>query len=178
MTGNRSRITPLQVGQEGAGKPPGFQPSLESIKSRWQEAFRKFLQQLDRFTKMTLSSSGLEAGFKNTPVLTFHPGPIMKQLLIVSWLLGKQGKEAYCLGTGFPAKLAASRYHSRRETNRLHLKLLSLLPPLLCQDECLQSTVETPVKFGKLCISLAWRSDPHLLKALTVKAVQRPIMKI
>ena len=167
MTGNRSRITPLQVGQEGAGKPPGFQPSLESIKSRWQEAFRKFLQQLDRFTKTTLSSSGLEAGIKNTPVLTFHPGPIMKQFLIVSQPFGKQSKEAYCLGTDFPAKLAASSYHSKRlEKKIVSIYNYSLLPPLLCQDECSQSTVETPIKFGKLCISLARRSDPHLLKEL------------
>lgn len=33
------------------------------------------------------------------------------------------------------SQLAASRYHSTREENRRHLKLLSLLPPLLCQDE-------------------------------------------
>lgn len=166
MTGNRSRITPLQVGQEEAGKPPGFQPSLESIKSRWQEAFRKFLQQLDRFTKMTLSSSGLAAGFQNTPVLTFHPGPIMKQFLIVSRLFVKEDKEAYSLGTDLPAQLAACSCHSEREENTCHQKLRSLLPPLLRQDECMQSTVETPVKFGKPCISLAWRSDTHLLKEL------------
>lgn len=51
---------------------------------------------------MTLSSSGLAAGFQNTPVLTFHPGPIMKQFLIVSQLFVKEGKEAYGLGTDLP----------------------------------------------------------------------------
>lgn len=53
---------------------------------------------------MTLSSSGLAAGFQNTPVLTFHPGPIMKQLLIVSWLFGEERKEASSLGTDLPPK--------------------------------------------------------------------------
>jgi len=49
----------------------------------------------------------------------------MKQFLIVSQPFGKQSKEAYCLGTDFPAKLAASSYHSKRleKKNSLHLQL-------------------------------------------------------
>ena len=82
---------------------------------------------------MTLSSSGLAAGFWNTPVLTFHPGPIMKQFLIVSQLFVKEAKEAYSPGTDLPPNW--QHPGTIPEENRRHLKRLSLLPPLLCQDE-------------------------------------------
>jgi len=117
---------------------------------------------------MTLSSSGLAAGFQNTPVLTFHPGPIMKQFLIVSRLFVKKGEGAQGLGTDTAAQPAASRYPSRRGENTRRVKRQSLLPPLLCWEEWMESTAETPAHSGKPCISLVWRSDTHLLKELSL----------
>ncbi|XP_064379988.1 MORN repeat-containing protein 5 [Dromaius novaehollandiae] len=48
-----------------------------------------------------LRNAGLEAGFKNTLVLTFHPSPIMKQFLIVSLLFGNGARKRTALAFTF-----------------------------------------------------------------------------
>lgn len=66
---------------------------------------------------------------------------------------------------GLASSRAASRYRSRGEESSRHLKLLSLLPALLCGDERMSSTTE---ESGKPCTSLARRSDTHLLGGLSL----------